>query len=175
MGTNYYMMIKNKELVEKYFPNEYELTDSPCFGYEVHIGKQSFGWKPLFEWHGNAYKSVEDMLNFLKIHDIYIEIFDEYEKSFSIDELKEDFIDWENHQQVRYMKYVPEGVNNIIFGGKDYLVESTEEDYDIKMPYDHVEYHKLDPYNERRYMDESREPMYFHDKDGYDFTKGWFA
>ena len=82
MGTNYYMMIKNKELVEKYFPNEYELTDSPYFGYEVHIGKQSFGWKPLFEWHGNAYKSVEDMLNFLKIHDTYIEIFDEYEKSF---------------------------------------------------------------------------------------------
>ena len=94
MGTNYYMMIENKELVEKYFPNEYELTDSPCFGYEVHIGKQSFGWKPLFEWHGNAYKSVEDMLNFLKIHDTYIEIFDEYEKNFSIDELKEDFIDW---------------------------------------------------------------------------------
>ena len=55
------------------------------------------------------------------------------------------------------------------------MVESSEDDYDIKMPYDHVEYHKLDPYNERRYMDESREPMYFHDKDGYDFTKGWFA
>lgn len=43
MGTNYYMIIKNKELVEKYFPNEYELTNSPYFGYEVHIGKQSFG------------------------------------------------------------------------------------------------------------------------------------
>ena len=75
---------------------------------------------------------------------------------------------------MRYMKYLPEGNYNEIFGGKDYLTESTKDDYDIKMPYDHVEYHKLDPYNEKRWIDESREPLYFHDKDGYDFTKGWF-
>ena len=73
------------------------------------------------------------------------------------------------------MKHIPEGIPNHIFGGRDYLVESTEDDYDIKMPYDHVEYHKLDPYSERRYIDESREPLYFHDKDGYDFTKECFA
>ena len=49
MGTNYYMIMKDKELVTKYFDNEYELTDLPYFGYEVHIGKRSCGWKPLFE------------------------------------------------------------------------------------------------------------------------------
>lgn len=175
MGTNYYMMMKDKELVTKYFDNEYEFTDSPYYAYEIHIGKRSYGWKPLFEWHENAYKSVNDMLKFLEFHKIDIEIFDEYNKRFSIDELKEELINWGNEQPVRYMKYVPEGIYNEIFGGRDYLIESTEEDYDMKMPYDHVEYHKLDPYNEKRWMDESREPLYFHDKDGYDFTKGWFA
>lgn len=175
MGTNYYMIMKDKELVTKYFDNEYELTDLPYFGYEVHIGKRSCGWKPLFEWHENAYKSVDDMLKFLEFHKIDIEIFDEYNKRFSIGGLKEELINWENKQPVRYMKYVPEGNYNEIFGGRDYLTESTEDDYDIKMPYDHVEYHKLDPYNEKRWIDESREPLYFHDKDGYDFTRGDFS
>ena len=31
-------MTKSKKLVEKYFPCEYELTDIPYFGYEIHIG-----------------------------------------------------------------------------------------------------------------------------------------
>lgn len=122
MGTNYYMMMKDKELVTKYFDNEYELTDLPYFGYEVHIGKRSCGWKPLFEWHENAYKSVEDMLKFLEFYKMDIEIFDEYNKRFSIDGLKEELINWKNKQPVRYMKYVPEGNYNEIFGGKDYLL-----------------------------------------------------
>ena len=37
MGTNYYMMTKSKKLVEKYFPCEYEIVDTPYFGYEIHI------------------------------------------------------------------------------------------------------------------------------------------
>jgi hypothetical protein len=168
------MMTKDKELVTKYFDNEYELTDLPYFGYEVHIMKLSYGWKPLFEWHGNAYKSVEDMLKFLEFYRIDIEIFDEYGKQYTIEGLKEEFTSHANREP-KYMKHIPEGIPNHIFGGRDYLVESTEDDYDIKMPYDHVEYHKLDPYSERRYIDESREPLYFHDKDGYDFTKGYFA
>lgn len=89
MGTNYYMIMKDKELVTKYFDNEYEFTDLPYFGYEVHIGKRSCGWKPLFEWHENAYKSVDDMLKFLEFHKMDIEIYDEYNEKFSIDGLEE--------------------------------------------------------------------------------------
>lgn len=48
MGTNYYMMIMDKEIVKKYFTNEYEIVDFPYFGYEIHIGKRSVGWRPLF-------------------------------------------------------------------------------------------------------------------------------
>ena len=32
------MMTKSKNLVEKYFPCEYEIVDTPYFGYEIHIG-----------------------------------------------------------------------------------------------------------------------------------------
>ena len=115
------------------------------------------------------------MLKFLEFYKMDIEIYDEYNEKFSIDELKEELINWGNEQPVRYMKYLPEGIPNYIFDGRDYLIESTEEDYDIKMPYDHVKYHELDPYNEKRWIDESREPLYFHDKDGYDFTRGDFS
>ena len=54
-------MTKSKKLVEKYFPYEYEIVDTPYFGYEIHIGKRSCGWKPLFQEHKNAYDSVEGM------------------------------------------------------------------------------------------------------------------
>lgn len=175
MGTNYYMITKHRYIVEKYFPDEYDIVDEPYFAYEIHIGKQSLGWKPIFEWHENAYKSIKEMLKFLEVHKSEIEIFDEYNSKFSIEELKEELVDWADHQQVRYMKYVQEGVPNKWFGGKDYLVESTEDDYDITIPYDHIEYHKLDPYNEKRWIDSSREPFYFKDCDGYDFTRGDFS
>ena len=66
MSTNYYMITKDKDFVKKYFPNEYELTDLPYFGYEVHIGKRSIGWKPLFQGHKKAYNSVSEMIDFSK-------------------------------------------------------------------------------------------------------------
>ena len=77
MGTNFYMMTKNKELVETYFSGEYEIVDSPYFAYEIHIGKRSLGWKPLFEWHEKAYKSVEEMKKFISDYLNDIEIYDE--------------------------------------------------------------------------------------------------
>lgn len=175
MGTNYYMMTKDKTIVEEYFPDEYKIVDNPYLGYEIHIGKQSWGWCPLFERHDKAYNSVEAMLKFLEFHKVDIEIYDEYGEKFSIAELKEELIDWAKHQPVRYMKYVSEGVPNKILGGRDYLIESTEDDYDIKSPFDHVEYHELDPYNEKRWIDESCEPFYTKDKDGYDFVRGDFS
>lgn len=175
MGTNYYMMTNDKDIAEVYFPGEYEIVDNPYLGYEIHIGKCSMGWNPLFEWHEHAYKSVSQMLRFLQFHILDIEIFDEYGEKYSIQKLKDELIDWGNHQPVRYMKYIPEGIFNEILGWREYLVESTKDDYDIVCPFDHIEYDKLDPHNEKRWRDPNREPMYFKDNDGYDFTKGRFS
>lgn len=173
MSTNYYLMTQNKELVKKYFPNEYELVDEPYLGYEIHIGKRSIGWMPLFQNHDKAYRSVSQMIKFISDHKNDLEIFDEYGQVFTLDELKHELVDWGKDQKIMYMKYIPEGVKNR-FGGKQYLIESTEDDYDITIPYDHVEYEKLDSYNHNNFW-RSDESFYTKDKDGYDFAKGDFC
>lgn len=173
IGTNYYMMTTNKELVEKHFPYEYEIVDTPYFGYEIHIGKQSAGWCPLFQEHKNAYDSVAEMKEFIRSHSEDIRIFDEYCREFTLEQLEDELINWGKQQEIRYMKYIPEGVPDTIFGGKEYLIKSTKDDYDITIPFDHIEYEKLNPYKEHWiYKNES---YYFKDKDGYDFTKGDFC
>ena len=62
------MMTTDKELVNKYFNGEYEIVDDPYLGYEIHIGKRSSGWKPLFEAHKKAYGSVSEMIEFIMNH-----------------------------------------------------------------------------------------------------------
>ena len=175
MGTNFYLMSKNKDFVDKYFPEEYEVVNSPYLGYQIHISKRSCGWKPLFQFHNKAYSSVEEMKTFIKTNENELEIYDEYGEEFSLEQLQDELIDWEKHQAIKYMKYIPEGVPDKLFGGKQYLIEGTKDDYDITIPYDHVEYDKLDPYSEKSWRDVRREPMYFKDNDGYDFTKGDFS
>lgn len=167
------MMTTNKELVEKYFPYEYEIVDTPYFGYEIHIGKRSLGWKPLFQEHKNAYNSVEEMKKFIRNNGNDIRIFDEYNREFSLEELDGKLITWGEQQETRYMKYVPEGIPDEVFGGKKYLVESTKDDYDITIPFDHIEYEKLGIERDNRKY--GRESYYSKDKDGYDFTKGEFC
>lgn len=173
MGTNFYMMTKSKKLVEKHFPCEYEIVDTPYFGYEIHIGKRSAGWKPLFQEHKNAYDSVKGMKEFIRKHQKSIRIFDEYCREFTLEELEDELITWGEQQQIRYMKHIPEGVPDEVFGGKKYLVESTKDDYDITIPFDHMEYEKLEI--ERDNWRYGRQSYYSKDKDGYDFMKGDFS
>lgn len=150
MSTNYYMMTTNKDLAEKHFPNEYRVTDSPYFGYEIHIGKRSCGWKPLFQEHKNAYSSVKEMLGFSLVNKNDIRIFDEYERELDINELKEELITWEEKQEKRMIHY--DGVPGL-----------------IQSPIDHVEMANREPNRYCIY------PKYWHDKDGYDFTEGDFS
>lgn len=173
MGTNYYMMTKNKKIAEKYFPGEYELTDSPDFGYEIHIGKRSAGWMPLFQEHSKAYGSVEGLKEFLKIHNGDFCIYNEYNDILTAEQLDEELFQWGENQEVKYLKYIPDGIEDKICGGKTYLVPSTPDNYDIKTPFDHSEYFKL----ARRWEDwcRHRDNPYSKDCDGYDFMKGRFS
>lgn len=142
------MMTTNKELVHRYFPGEYEIVEEPYLGYEIHIGKRSYGWKPLFQEHKNAYTSVSEMMQFIREHP-EIQIFDEYGDSFSVDQLKEELVDWAEYQKKRIIEY--EGV------GK------------IQAPIDHVEI------SERESEWSLIQVSYWHDKDGYDFTDREFC
>lgn len=170
MSTNYYMITKDKDFVKKYFPNEYELTDLPYFGYEVHIGKRSIGWKPLFQGHKKAYNSVSEMIDFFKRFDNECMLYDEYNRILSIEQLNEELVKWGEYQTTKYMKYIPGGrLWNGKGGWKKYFTEGTIDDYDIVKPYDHVEYGKFD-------IDELFiSPNYYHDKDDYDFIDEEFS
>lgn len=144
------MITTNKDLVEKHFPNEYTVTDSPYFGYEIHIGKRSCGWKPLFQEHKNAYSSVKEMLGFFLLNKNDIRIFDEYESELNIDELEEELITWEEKQEKRMIYY--DGVPGL-----------------IQSPIDHVEMVNREPNCYCIHL------KYWHDKDGYNFTEGDFS
>ena len=76
MGTNFYMMTKNKKnnLGDKQF-----LEDTPDWGYSIHIAKTSAGWPPIYEAHEhikcvNDIKSVYDSDQCI-IYDEYYEIY----------------------------------------------------------------------------------------------------
>ena len=69
MGTNYYLMTRNKQLAHKYFAvendwgitdEEYKIVDDPYLGYEIHLNKCSCGWRPLFQRH-KSFKSWEEL------------------------------------------------------------------------------------------------------------------
>ena len=54
------MITKNKTMASIYAPYSYELTDTPYFGYEIHIAKTSAGWLPLFQAHKDGISSVAE-------------------------------------------------------------------------------------------------------------------
>ena len=148
MGTNFYMITKNKELVKQYFQDEYEIVDEPYLSYEIHICKRNAGWKILYQAHKNAYDSVEKLLLFLKQHpEVYI--YDEYGRAFSINQFEEDVVDWDKNYKKETIYY-----NNDIG--------------EIQTPIDHVEISSRD----RTIW--NHKIQYWHDKDGYDFTEGDF-
>lgn len=105
MGTNYYMMTTDKEIVKKYFTNEYEIVDFPYLGYEIHIGKRSMGWRPLFQAHKKVYDSVSELLIFLRNHQDKIEIYNEYGEQHTIEQLKVELIDLAEGQEKRIIDY----------------------------------------------------------------------
>lgn len=150
MGTNYYMLTRNKKIKDKYFNlyDDYELTDVPKFGYEIHIYKKSGGWKTLFQSHDNAYKSVEELEQFIRKHQKSFIFYDEYLEMYSPEEF------------IEKMKYQDRDKN-----GNIYKKYGTDEPL-----INHKEYYEQHRW-EYPYMD----IKYWQDKDGYDFTEGDFS
>lgn len=153
MGTNFYMMTKDKEIRDKYFGYDYELTDEPDWGYQIHIAKTSCGWLPLFQSH-NCFNSVKQLKELYNTNNFIIS--DEYGTTYTWAEFED-----------RVIKFNGGTVKNRV-------VEPINQDkfspyYDPNMPnhrpVSHFEY-KMDQY----YMKD-----YFTDKDGYEFTTHEFS
>ena len=90
MSTNYYILTKDKSIIEKYGLT-YELTDTPDWGYIVHIAKRSCGWRPLFQGHENI-NNIDDIYKL--INEPTVTILDEYDKVLSTKEFEKEVIEW---------------------------------------------------------------------------------
>lgn len=101
MGTNYYMSTKDKTKLEKWFTvGEYNLTDKPDWGYEIHVCKLSGGWKPLFQ----SYSGVH---SYTIYKNIYAEggwiLYDEYGEKIKWDDFANLVSSWTKRNERSHM------------------------------------------------------------------------
>lgn len=194
LSTNYYIRTYEKEVADKYFPDEYASVALPegstlwridgkkiyipsqdeLVYYEIHLGKRSAGWKPLFQTHKSAYSSVKSMLYFLTRHRDDFRIYDEYDKIMSINELKEELVDWA--VGVAHVKYY---YREELRGTRiRYSVDIAPDNYigeTIETPFSHIEYQNFINRNATFKI-----PLYEHmdytmDKQGYEFCDREFS
>lgn len=154
MGTNFYMITKNKKMAEKYAPYSYELTDRPYFGYEIHVAKTSCGWLPLFQGHRDGINSVREYKTAYKTGEF--EIVDEYGNIYTWEEFDKRVLQFNGGIR---------GVAPII----TIEVDKNSRWYDPRMPdctpVSHFEY-KYGYYSANDY---------FTDEDGYEFDRREFS
>lgn len=151
MGVNYFFLSKNKNAVQDFFGESYQLTDTPEFGYRVHIAKASAGWLPLFQAHEKC-RSIDD------IHSAYnsgeFRIIDDSGEEYSWSEFDKEVL----HHNGGIDGAIPKRVHRI-----DRSNSFVDPDMPDHTPVSHFEYGK------GKYTDQ-----FFKDPKGYEFSKGDF-
>ena len=154
MSTNFYMITKNKEMVLKYAPYSYELTDEPYFGYEIHVAKTSCGWLPLFQGHADGINSVAEYKEAYNTG--WFRIFDEYNTEYNWDAFEDRVLKFNGGtHEARKLEKIKQNKNAPYYDSR--MPDHT--------PVSHFEY-KFDPYFANDY---------FTDSDGYEFDKRSFC
>lgn len=123
MGTNFYLKLKDfdeielnlkkdmEKLYKKYNLSFYDfdlLTYVENF--EIHIGKTSAGWKPLFQKQ-DCFDSISKLENFYKESKRY-DIYDEYEVKYTWKEFTE-----------RVLNFNPNGKTHKNVGFSDFYID----------------------------------------------------
>ena len=160
MGTNFYMITKNKTMASIYAPYSYELTDTPYFGYEIHVAKTSCGWLPLFQGHKNGINSVSEYKAAYETGEF--DIVDEYGTSYNWNEFED-----------RVLKF-----NGGIRGAQD--PEKIERDkssmfYDKNLPEYRPISHIGGTKQSYKYDFDEFYNDYFKDSEGFEFDKRSFS
>ena len=159
MGTNYYFMTRNKELVYKYFAvkkswgivdREWRVVEEPFIGYKIHLNKLSYGWKPLFQVH-EAFRTFSQLQKFYATHSNDLQIFDEYGTEFDWKEYKKQILD-HSAQKPEPMKW-HYGIGLWPGSGRKRLYHDRckPEEAEFWTPIDHVEYIKTKHAAEKMY------------------------
>lgn len=151
MGTNFYFLTKDKSIAEKI--GDFELTDTPDWGYEIHIGKRSCGWLPLFQSHLGI-KSVKDIEHYCTMPDV--RIYNEYLEEFTWEQLKEELIYW----------------NGGVAGA---VTREYHEPLDPSLPYVDLNMPNWTPVSHFDYGNGKYASHYYKDSEGFEFTEGDFS
>lgn len=153
MGTNYYFMTRNKELAHKHFAvehdwgvtdKEYDIVDEPFLGYEIHLNKLSYGWRPLFQRH-KAFKTWNELEKFYYDHENDLCVYDEYGTLWTFSDYKQHVFDhfareplpvkWEYDYESIDLKFHPETARKHL-----HTVSCHPEEAELWIPFDHIEY-----------------------------------
>ena len=193
MGTNYYLMTKNKELVHKHFAveteygvtnQEYEIVEEPYLGYEVHLNKLSWGWRPLFQKH-REFKTWNELEKFYLDHADDLEIYDEYGTRLEFDKYKKivfghaerepEPVRWVYDYESLELKLHPENARKRL-----HLEHCEPEEADLWIPFDHVKYFESEKAAKKKFKAYSYYIFegidYWNDPDyPIDWTKGDFS
>lgn len=151
MGTNFYLMTKNKSIAEKI--GDFELTDTPDWGYLIHIGKRSGGWLPLFQSH-RGIKSVKDIEAWCQLPEVTI--LNEYDEEFTWEQLKEELIYWNG-------------------GVEGAVPRKYHEPIDPSMPYADHDMPNWTPVSHFDYGNGKYASRYYKDEEGFEFYSGEFC
>lgn len=152
MGTNFFLMTKSKEVRDKHFGYNYELTDEPDWGYQIHIAKTSCGWLPLFQAH-ECFHSVKQLKELYDTGDFIIS--DEYGDTYNWEEFDERVVKFNGgYKGAIPRKRIEPDPNGMFY-------DRNMPEY---MPVSHFEY------GFGEYADE-----YFSDEEGYEFTTHEFS
>lgn len=139
MGTNFYLHISNKQLVHKFFTkDEYNLTDEPDLGYEIHLNKLSAGWRPLFQKH-KAFSTFTELFNFYHEYIARLRILDEYNNEYTWDEYQECILDHANvePEPVKWV-YCEDPIYP--YGKFLHTINCEPDEADLWTPFNHIEY-----------------------------------
>jgi len=193
MGTNYYLMTRNKELAHKYFAvettydvtnQEYEIVEEPYLGYEVHLNKLSWGWRPLFQRH-REFKTWNELEKFYLEHATDLEIYDEYGTRLEFDKYKKivfghadrepEPVKWVYDYESLELKLHPENARKRL-----HLEHCGPEEADLWIPFDHVKYFESEKAAKKKFKAYSYYICdgfdYWNDPDHpIDWTKGDFS
>lgn len=160
MGTNFYFMTKNKDFAHKHFAvetdwgvidEEYEITDIPYLGYEIHLNKLSIGWRPLFQKHKD-FDTWNKLEQFYLKHKDNLDIYDEYGEKYEWESYKERIFNHAARKPEPLKWYY--GVDPI-FGSSTrkvlYHDRCSPEEADFWIPIDHVQYEKTEEEARRKF------------------------
>lgn len=159
MGTNFYLMTKSKELAHKHFAiehdwgvsdAEYEIVDEPYLGYEIHLNKLSYGWRPLFQRH-KAFKTWTELERFCNEHQSEIDIYDEYKNKLDFAEYKERIFDHAAREPEPMKWYYGVDPIQAKWGKTLYHDRCKPEEADFWIPIDHVKYKEAEAAARRKY------------------------